>query len=172
MNITKSKIDRTIDRYKGLRIGRKEYKDIVGILVEESFTNTSRSKVMELIELFISAETKPIYLNEVKNYLFENNRALYERYASMFLKNPGVFEAFGVQGEERSPAMEEEGPTEFKSLKPKLGEISTKRKSKSLRKAIHRESKISAHRKIMEEKSASIEYQKKIDSMYRKARKE
>ncbi|AFN82801.1 hypothetical protein EROM_040320 [Encephalitozoon romaleae SJ-2008] len=172
MNVTKSKIDRAIDRYKGLRIGRGEYKDMVRILTEENFTNTSRSKVMELIELFISAETKPVYLNEVKNYLFENNKALYERYASMFLKNPGVFEAFGVQGEERNPAVQEDGPIEFKSLKPKLSGIGIKRKSKALRKAIHRESKMSAHHKIMEEKSASIEYQRKIDKMYRKARKE
>ncbi|AFM98081.1 hypothetical protein EHEL_040290 [Encephalitozoon hellem ATCC 50504] len=171
MSITISRIDRAIDRYRNLKVGEKEYKNIAGILVDEISSKASHSKVMELIELFISAEAKPMYLNEVKNYLFENDRALYERYARMFLKNPGVFEAFGVHGEKRGPIVQEKGPVVFKSLKPKLN-ASTKRKSKTTRKAIQKESKISAYHKIMREKSASIEYQKKIDAMYRKVRKE
>ncbi|ADM11321.1 uncharacterized protein Eint_040300 [Encephalitozoon intestinalis ATCC 50506] len=171
MSILQNDIDAIIRRYKGLQIREKEYKDIVGTLVGGTLEKAPHPKIIELIEIFVSAKTKPIYLNEVKNYLFENDKDLYRRYAGMFERNPGVFEAFGIQGEERVLPLPQDEPVVFKSLKPKLADFA-KRKSKTLRKTIRKESKMSAYHKVMKEKSASIEYQKKIDAMYRKARKE
>ncbi|CAD25223.1 hypothetical protein [Encephalitozoon cuniculi GB-M1] len=171
MDVTEDSVDAIIERCRGLRIGEKEYKDMVRMLMAETLSDIPSPKVVKLIEMLISAEAKQIYLNEVKNYLLVHDEDLYKRYAGMFLDNPGVFEAFGVRGKEREPVVED-GPKMFKSLRPELTSLGSKRKPKTLKKAIRRESRMSAYRKMVREKSASIEYKKKVDAMYRKARKE
>lgn len=169
--LTEGDADDIINKYRDGGIGNKEYGEIVSLFVKGIPGDVPSHKVVRMARMLLSSGTKQVYLNELKNYLFSNDKELYHEYAGAFRDNPGCFEAFGIRGDKRSVGSVNEGPKAFESLRPQLCVPRSKNKSNATKRTMNRENKKLAHRKIVQEKRNAAEYNKKMSAVLRKIQK-
>ncbi|EJW02392.1 hypothetical protein EDEG_03178 [Edhazardia aedis USNM 41457] len=150
-------------------LSKTEYHHIYCLLSTHSLDNKI---ILKVIELLFKTEFKPIYSNEIKLFLRENHKEMYEQYEKMFRKNPGVAEAFNKNVKiNRLPyELPDKKPQTIKFLEPKfIGKKLVKRKKDNFeRKQIRRSNKQEAVQKIKKLIQDKKEYEQKVKEMYRK----
>lgn len=53
--------------------------------------------LLSLLKSYVGYAKSPLYVNEIRNFLRENDRTLYEAYGRSFAGVPGCQEAFGIE---------------------------------------------------------------------------
>lgn len=61
-----------------------------------SFVHLSPVCVLEMLSYFVAFKGKPLYVNEIRNYLKNHSKELFITYGSAFNGLPGCFEVFGI----------------------------------------------------------------------------
>lgn len=151
------------------KVGKAECRKIAFLFVDGVPDHAPSSKIMELVESLISSGVR-MYLNEIRDYLLATNRELYERYAEMFRKNPGSFEAFGIQGDARMEEVNTK-PKVFRSLRPQLHSLNTRDRQRSTKRTMGKNNKALAYTKVMKERQDSREYKKKMSDILERIRR-
>ncbi|ELA42464.1 uncharacterized protein VICG_00563 [Vittaforma corneae ATCC 50505] len=64
-----------------------------------NFKNIPSSYLLSLLKHFVRFEDEPLYVNEIRNYLKENDHELFIEYGNKFKNCKGCFEVFGIQPE-------------------------------------------------------------------------
>lgn len=64
-----------------------------------NFQSIPSSYLLSLLKHFVRFEDEPLYVNEIRNYLKENDHELFVEYGNRFKNCKGCFEVFGIQPE-------------------------------------------------------------------------
>jgi len=149
-------------------MNRKLYEKIASFFMGNM---PEHSKVLDdILKHFVVAKDRPIYVNEIRNYLKSYNKGLFREYGNRFTASKGCFEVFGVQ-----PTKEKDYDfrVEKESKKDKAKEYNTKprnrKKAKNIIKAEAKAKAVATHKTEQEEK---LERKKKKEEAYEKLRKQ
>lgn len=72
-------------------------KEIESFFTTDKYLESNLQEVLEIIKKYIN--NKPLYLNEIRNFLNKNDKILYQKYADCFKHNSGITVAFNTQFE-------------------------------------------------------------------------
>ncbi|KAI5176571.1 hypothetical protein PAEPH01_2369 [Pancytospora epiphaga] len=76
-------------------IDTETYKKIAIGFTKTSF-DCSKALLLDILGFYIKYEESPLYVNEIQNFLKENDKRLYEAYGKLFVGVPGCKEVFGI----------------------------------------------------------------------------
>lgn len=61
-------------------------------------TSSTPSPVLrEVLQHYVGYDESPVYVNEIRNFLRENDPALLEAYGRLFIRNTGCMAVFGIE---------------------------------------------------------------------------
>lgn len=146
-------------------------KEIESFFLTNKYLECNSQNILEIILQYIN--NKPLYLNEIRNYLHKNDKILYEKYANCFKHNQGremVFKIPFVNTNSKNFVHIKK----FETYKPVIKDSAennniknTKIKTFKIKKLNKNENKFRS-KKYREEK---IINEKKIQEIHRKIRK-
>lgn len=129
------------------------------------------SKIIdELLKAYINVKETPIYINEIRNYLKDNNKSMYKEYAKCFLTSAGCYEVFGLQPINVKEYKFEESEQSEEDKKPK--EIIKNRNKKQIKTQIKSMAKSKAIANQKQAEELKKEKTKKKELIYEKIRKQ
>ncbi|EOB13666.1 hypothetical protein NBO_64g0047 [Nosema bombycis CQ1] len=142
--------------------------DPIEIKIRKAFLTPSKLSIKDKLSLLNEfLDCKPKYLNEIRDFLKENDLDLYKKYADCFKTNLGVKLAFGIELEEGTESNFEIKRVE--SLKPVYQ--TTKDKKSDLKKKLIRKNKKEIREKFVNKQEKKKEYEEKMVKIKEKIKK-
>ena len=134
-----------------------------------TFANLPTGYVLEVLSYFVSYKKKKLYVNEIRNYLKDHSKELFNEYGNRFINSPGCFQVFGIQQENTIiPSFKEEAKIEVKDPKMYNDQNRKPRKNNSVKKAAKKASADKFKMNIQRRKDKEREK----DEIYRLIRKQ
>lgn len=145
------------------KLTHPEFIHIYSLIPLTTLTQTS----YPLLTKLLLSPYPQIYCYELKKFLSDTNKSLYEKYSACFYNNPGCNEAFNIKSKNRVPYLKIEKLSQIKMLDPVFN-VRKKKSRDNEKKKIRRNTNIKAgekNRALIEE---GKEYRKKLKKMYAK----
>lgn len=171
--ITVENIKDVLDYFKSFRVDKKRYEDLQKIFISGIPAEIEVEDVVQLIKIFIESEHKPVYINEVKEYLKKHDQETFKAYSDRFTSNPAIFEAFGFKPVSRAPACLKHEIKEFVTLRPVIIERKEHgSKQRSLKREIRDKNRQLAQEGIKAIREEKQNYKRKMEDAYAKIKKQ
>jgi hypothetical protein len=143
--------------------------------IEELFINgdyIDKPKAELIKDLTVYIKSNPLYINEIKNYLKDNDTNLFKKYGECFKHNPGVTCAFGIPYASSKSNLETSHIKIFETYKPIYKSTTILKEEKYEKQKLKQKNKKERIKRYKDKETDKKENEKKIKDIKRRIRKQ
>lgn len=145
-------------------------KEIEELFINGNYIDKQKEELIKDLTVYI--KSNPLYINEIRNYLKENDTDLFNKYGECFKHNPGVTCAFGIPCDTSKSNLESSHIKIFETYKPIYKSTNIHKEEKKTKQKLKQKNRKEHIKRYKDKETDKKENERKIKDIKSRIRKQ